>query len=118
MRRREFITLLDGTAAWPLAARTQQDGRVRRIGWLIGRTERDSEARRAALKEALGKLGWIEGRNLGSTFAMPVTTSTAFVRLRAELVSLAPDVIVTEAAVATRAARAHAGHSDRIGGRR
>jgi len=106
MRRREFITLLGGAAAaWPLAARAQQDGRVRRIGLLIGRAESDllSQASRAALQEALAKLGWIEGRNLRSDVRFAADDLN---RLRAhatELVKLAPDVIVTYAAVATRA---------------
>ena len=67
LRRREFITILGGAAAaWPLAARAQQDGRVRRIGWLISGAENDlaRRANGAALQEALAKLGWIEGRNL------------------------------------------------------
>src|SRR4029077_19415554 len=67
MRRRQFITLLVGAAAaWPLAARAQQDGRVRRVGWLIGGTEGDARPRAsvAALRGGLAKLGWIEGRNL------------------------------------------------------
>src|SRR5712671_2968269 len=106
MRRREFITLIGGAAAaWPLDARAQQDGRVRRIGLLIGRAESDllSQASRAALQEALAKLGWIEGRNLRSDVRFAADDLN---RLRAhatELVKLAPDVIVTYAAVATRA---------------
>jgi putative tryptophan/tyrosine transport system substrate-binding protein len=67
MRRREFITLVGGAAAaWPLAARAQQDGRARRIGVLAGSTEDNSATRAnlAALREDLAKLGWIEGRNL------------------------------------------------------
>ena len=66
MKRRDFITLLSGAAAWPLAARAQQGDRVRRIGVLIGANENDPEykARISALTQALSGLGWTEGRNV------------------------------------------------------
>ena len=67
IRRREFITLLGGAAAWPLTARTQQGDRVRRIGVLIGgRDENDPEQKRrlSALTQALAALGWTDGRNV------------------------------------------------------
>jgi putative ABC transport system substrate-binding protein len=64
--RREFITLLCGAAAWPLAARGQQGDRVRRVSVLMSLTENDPEAqaRIAALTQGLRGLGWTEGRNL------------------------------------------------------
>jgi len=64
MRRREFITLLGGVAAWPVAARAQQGERTRRIGVLMNLSETDSEgqARIAAFRQGLNKLGWLEGR--------------------------------------------------------
>ena len=66
LKRREFMALLGGAAAWPLAARAQQGERVRRIGVLIASTADDPEAqaRIAALAEALSQLGWIDGRNV------------------------------------------------------
>src|SRR5262245_45784745 len=67
MRRRDFITLIGGTAAaWPLAARAQQPDRVRRIGVLMHLPENDPEtqARVRALLEGLQQLGWIDGRNV------------------------------------------------------
>ena len=66
MKRREFITLLGGAAAWPLAARAQQAEQVRRIGVLIAFTEKDreSKARLAAFRQRLQELGWTEGRNV------------------------------------------------------
>jgi hypothetical protein len=70
MKRREFITLLGGAAAWPLAARAQQGQRVRRVGVLMGYAEsnREGQAFVAAFREGLQKLGWSENRNLcGST---------------------------------------------------
>src|SRR6516225_7495305 len=65
-RRRDFITLLGGAAAWPLAARAQPDGRVPLLGWLDAYDNSDTgfQSIRTALREALAKLGWIEGRNL------------------------------------------------------
>jgi putative ABC transport system substrate-binding protein len=66
VRRREFITLLGGAAAWPLAARAQQGERVRRIGVRMGYAESNSDARAkvAAFQEGLQNLGWVEGRNI------------------------------------------------------
>ena len=67
MKRRGFITLFGGAAVtWPLAARAQQPDRVRRIGVLMGVTkdEPEGQARIAALREGLQKLGWIDGRNI------------------------------------------------------
>ena len=67
IRRREFITFLGVAAgAWPLAARAQQGGRMRRIGVLMGGEENDPEwkNRLAALTKALADLGWTDGRNV------------------------------------------------------
>ena len=97
MQRRDFVTLVGGAAAWPFLARAQQDGRVALIGWLDAYDESDagSQSVRAALRETLAKLGWIEGRNLkidrrfGAADANPLRASAA------ELVSLAPDVIIS-----------------------
>jgi putative tryptophan/tyrosine transport system substrate-binding protein len=71
MRRRDFIRVIAGSAAWPLAARAQQVGGMRRIGVLMGFAESDSEAQGyvAALREALPKFGWTEGRNIRITCA-------------------------------------------------
>ena len=67
MRRREFISLLSSSAvAWPLAVRAQQPAGMRRIGVLMNLAESDSEgqARIAAFREGLARLGWAEGREL------------------------------------------------------
>ena len=66
LRRREFITLLAGAAAWPLAALAQQNDRVRHIGVLMGFDENDPEGKRrySAFTQALAGLGWTEGRNV------------------------------------------------------
>ena len=97
MKRREFITLLAGTAvACPLGARAQQGERMRRIGVLMGQAAIDSEgqSRAAALRNALQDLGWIDGRNVRFElrwFAGEPDRAAAYAR---ELVDLAPDVIV------------------------
>jgi putative ABC transport system substrate-binding protein len=105
MQRRDFITLVGSAAAWPLAARAQSPGSVRRIGWLIGRAESDpiSQASRIAFQEALAKLGWIEGRNLRIDLRFAADDPDHIRAYAMELVRLAPDVIVTGAAVVTRA---------------
>ena len=66
MKRRDFITLLGGAAAWPVAARAQQGERARRIGVLMGFAENDPEARLwiARFTQRLSELGWTVGRNL------------------------------------------------------
>ena len=66
INRREFITLLGGAAAWPLAVRGQQGDRVRRIGVLMPYNENDPEAklRYSAFTQALAGLGWTDGRNV------------------------------------------------------
>jgi hypothetical protein len=64
--RRKFVVALAGAAAWPLAARGQQGGRMRRIGVLLGRNENDPDQKRrlSAFTQALAGLGWTDGRNL------------------------------------------------------
>ena len=64
IRRRAFITLLGGAAAWPLAARAQQGDRVRRIGVLIPEDENDPMVKVSAFTQALADLGWADGRNV------------------------------------------------------
>jgi hypothetical protein len=64
MKRREFITLLGGAAAWPLAARAQQAGRVYRIGVLETSPAASNAANFDALRKALRELGYVEGQNL------------------------------------------------------
>jgi putative ABC transport system substrate-binding protein len=106
MRRREFIAGL-GAAAWPVVARAQQGERVRRIGILAGVNE-DDPATRAnldALREGLAKFGWIEGRNLRIDLRFTGSDPDRMRAYSVELVSLAPEVIVTTGAPATRAAQ-------------
>jgi putative tryptophan/tyrosine transport system substrate-binding protein len=103
MKRREFIMLLGGVAASPLAARAQQE-RMRRVGVLTYWTADDAEgqARLAAFAQALKQLGWSEGRNLGIDTRW--ATANDIHRHAAELVALAPDVLVAATGTATVAA--------------
>ena len=66
MRRRQFITLLGGAAAWPVAARAQRQDRTRRVGVLMALAQTDPEAqvRAQAFEAGLRDLGWVDGRNL------------------------------------------------------
>ena len=99
MRRREFITLLGGAAAWPLAARGQQSDRVRRIGVLLPATADDAvfQTRMAAFLQALALLGWIVGRNLNIDIRWATSNAADIRRHAAELVALAPDVVLASA---------------------
>src|SRR5262245_5432607 len=104
MKRRDFITLLGGAAAtWPLAARAQQPERMRRIGVLMYWTADDAEgqARLAAFAQALEQLGWSEGRNLRIDIRW--ATAADIRKHAAELVALAPDVLVAGTGTATTA---------------
>jgi ABC-type uncharacterized transport system substrate-binding protein len=108
LKRREFITLLGGAAAaWPVAARAQQLQRMRRIGMLMAWPESDSEAqaRAVALREELQTLGWTEGRNLHIEYRWGAINPDAVKMHAAELIDLAPDVIVTSNTVAAQTLR-------------
>jgi putative ABC transport system substrate-binding protein len=108
MHRRSVLSLLGtSAAAWPLAARAQQDGRVRRIALLIGGAEndRDQQAYLGALREGLAKLGWIEGRNLRIDLRFGAGDPDAIRAYAAELAGLTPEVIVTNTGATTRAAQ-------------
>jgi putative ABC transport system substrate-binding protein len=97
MKRRDFITLLGGAAAtWPLAARAQQSDRVRRIGVLHSLAAGDTEgqARLTAFVQGLQELGWTGGRNVRIDYRWTAGDPEHARRYAAELVALAPDVIL------------------------
>jgi len=103
VKRREFITLLAGASvAWPLAARAQQPERVRRIGVLMNLASDDAEgqARLAAFHQGLQQLGWTVGRNVQIDYRWGAGNADYIRKFAAELVALAPDVILTTGAVA------------------
>jgi putative tryptophan/tyrosine transport system substrate-binding protein len=98
MRRREFITLVGGAAAaWPLAARAQQPERMRRIGALMNTAVDDleSQAYVAVFLQGLQELGWTVGRNMRIDYRWTSGDADRVRRYAAELVALAPDVILT-----------------------
>jgi len=96
MRRREFIALSVGAAAWPLALRAQQAERVRRVGLLIlyRVDEPLGEVRFLTFVQALEKLGWIVGRNLQIDARWTANDAELIRRHVTELVAAAPDVIL------------------------
>jgi putative ABC transport system substrate-binding protein len=106
VRRREFITLVGGAAAWPLAARAQQAERVRRVGMLIAGSDSDREGQRrlAAFREELERLGWAEPRNIriDMRWAAPGDTQSNQ-RFAKELVALQPDLLVSSTTPPTAA---------------
>jgi putative ABC transport system substrate-binding protein len=107
MRRREFITVLSGAAAWPLAARAQQGERVRRIGVLRPGDENDPDGKRrlSAFTQALAGLGWTDGRNVRMDLRWGGNDTDRIRALAQELVGLQPDIILTSGTPATAAAQ-------------
>jgi putative ABC transport system substrate-binding protein len=103
MRRREFIAGLGGLAAWPLAARAQQDERVRRIGVLLAYDENDpvEKPRISAFTEALAGWGWTDGRNVRMDLRWAGPDIDRIRGNARELVGLQPDIIVADTTPAT-----------------
>jgi putative ABC transport system substrate-binding protein len=94
--RRKFVVALTGAATWPLAARAQQDTRVRRIGVLTQYAEDDPliRARIAVLRDSLRRLGWVEGRNLRIEIRHAAGDAGRLRTYAAELAALMPDVLI------------------------
>jgi putative tryptophan/tyrosine transport system substrate-binding protein len=105
MRRREFITLLGGTAAWPLAARAQQAAKLPTIGFLGQTTRSGGSEWVAAFVQRLHELGWIEGRTIAIEYRWAEGREERFAELAAELVRLKVDVIVTSGTPAVMASK-------------
>ena len=106
MKRREFMILLGGAAAWPLAGRAQQPDRVRRVGVLMGiADDPEGQARVMVFKQALHALGWIEGRNVQFIYRWSAGDVVHARQFAKELLDLRSDVILantTPIAVAVR----------------
>jgi ABC-type uncharacterized transport system substrate-binding protein len=108
IRRREFIAFIGGAAAWPLTARAQQPERIRRIGVLMGYAEGDAaaQAQVAALRQELRKLGWEEGRNIHIDVRFPAADAGKARAIIMELMSLTPDVLVSNTNLVTAVVQA------------
>jgi len=105
MRRRAFISLLGGAAAWPLAARAQQPGKLPTIGFLVAGTPSSHSQWVAALVRRLHELGWIEGRTVAIEYRWAEGRTDRFDEIAAEFVRRKVDVIVTSATAAIVAAK-------------
>src|SRR5262245_21890543 len=103
MRRREFVGLIGGAAAWPLAARAQQRERMPRVGGLQATAENPTaQAQVAVVREGLQKLGWVEGRNIRIDYRFAATPDSMR-SAAAELVGLGPDVLIAHGPAAMAA---------------
>jgi len=102
MRRREFLGILGGAVVWPVASESQQAERVRRVGLLniLGPDDPEAQARRAVFEQTLEQLGWTVGRDLKIDIRQVGSDLDSLRRYAAELVALAPDVILTIGSVA------------------
>ena len=105
MIRREFITLLGGAAAWPLAARAQQPGRMPRVGVLMAFDENDPEANRylSGFTQGLAELGWTNGRKMRMDVRWGAGSVDRMRMSAKELLDLQPDVILAHGTPATAA---------------
>jgi putative ABC transport system substrate-binding protein len=104
LRRREFIAGLGGAVAWPLAARAQENDRVRRVGALFGVADGPfTQSAIAAFRERLAMLGWVEGGNLRVDYRFSDNDPDRIAAYAEELVNLRPDVIFTFNGPAARA---------------
>jgi putative tryptophan/tyrosine transport system substrate-binding protein len=105
MRRREFITLLGGAAAWPLAARAQQPAKLPIIGFLGESTPSAQSQRTAAFVQRLRELGWIEAHTVMVEYRWAEGRSERFAEIATEFIRLKVDIIVTSSTPAVLAAK-------------
>jgi putative ABC transport system substrate-binding protein len=107
LKRREFIVALGGAVIWPLAGYAEQPERVRRVGVLIPQPENDpiAQAFVTAFAQALGRLEWVEGRNIHIDYRFAAADPALFKTYAAELVGLSPDVLLASTAPAVAALR-------------
>ena len=107
MRRRGFIAGLAAGTAWPLAGRAQQPERIRRVGVLMAYSENDpiTQASVTAFAQALGRFGWVEGKNIRIDYRFAAGDPRLFKTYAAELVGLRPDAILASTTPALAALR-------------
>jgi putative tryptophan/tyrosine transport system substrate-binding protein len=107
MRRREFISLIGGASAWPLAARAQQSNSMRRIAVLMGFAEGDPNAQAyvLAMRQKLETLGWVEGRNVRIDYRWASDDPEKARAFARELIGMTPSVIVTSTNQVTETVR-------------
>jgi len=98
MRRRQFITLVGGAAAWPLALRAQQSAKLPTVGLLVPSTPSSHGQLFAALVQRLHELGWIENRSVAILYRFAEGRDARFAEIAAEFVRMKVDVIVTTGA--------------------
>src|SRR5262245_42582158 len=104
MRRREFITLIGSAASWPFAARAQQSERVPRVGVLMAiADDAEGQARLGAFKNGMRDLGWTDGGNVRMDVRFAAGSVAKARDYAAELVDLAPDVLVANSSPAVAA---------------
>src|SRR6266567_3036830 len=105
MKRRAFIAMLSGAAAWPLAARAQQPGKLPTMGIIGSGTPATQGHWYAAFVQRLRELGWIDGRTVAIEYRWGEGRRERFAEIAGELVRLKVDVIVTNGTPAVMAAR-------------
>jgi putative tryptophan/tyrosine transport system substrate-binding protein len=106
MRRREFITLIGGAAAWPLAARAQQVSHMPRVGVLLAEADdQGMQARLEGLRQGLERLGWSDGRNIRMVYRFGEGNPDRFQPLAKELVATQPDLIIAQTPLVVAAVR-------------
>jgi putative ABC transport system substrate-binding protein len=109
LRRREFVTVFGAAAAWSFAGHAQQGERLRRVGVLISFPENDpfTHGIVSAFADALGRFGWIEGKNIRTDYRFAAGDAVLFETSAAELVGLSPDAILAGTPPAVAALRQH-----------
>jgi putative ABC transport system substrate-binding protein len=110
MKRREFITLLGGAAAWPFAARAQQQTRVPRLGWLVTGSPTSHRFSLAAFRDGLKELAYVEGQNISIEFRWAEGDVARISELAKNLVDLKVDVILAGGTVVAQAAKRATSH--------
>jgi len=105
VRRRDFIAGIGSATVWPLAARAQQSGGVRRVGALISFPERDSlgQAIAMAFVHGLARSGWVEGNNIRIDYRFAAGDPVRFKSYAAELLALSPDAVLAAGTAAVEA---------------